>query len=84
MTMRAPILVVGLDACDPAIAHSLAAAGHLPTLRRLFERAARCRVRNPYGLFVGSLWMSSQPGFARTVTIFTAGMRSTLPATCGS
>jgi predicted AlkP superfamily phosphohydrolase/phosphomutase len=60
--MTARILVVGLDACDPTIAQRLAAAGQLPTLHRLFERAARCRVRNPFGLFVGSLWMTFATG----------------------
>ena len=55
---RSPILFVALDACDPAIARHLAAAGRMPTLARLFERAARCKVRNPRGLFVGSLWMT--------------------------
>jgi predicted AlkP superfamily phosphohydrolase/phosphomutase len=55
---RSPILVVALDACDPAIARHLAAAGRMPTLARLFERAARCKVRNPRGLFVVSLWMT--------------------------
>jgi len=40
----------------------MAAAGRMPTLARLFERAARCKVRNPRGLFVGSLWMTFATG----------------------
>ena len=59
---RSPILVIALDACDPAIARHLVAAGRMPTLARLFERAARCKVRNPRGLFVGSLWMTFATG----------------------
>ena len=92
MTVRAPILVVGLDACDPAIAHSLAAAGHLPTLRRLFEHAARCRVRNPYGLFVGSLWMTFATGLRADrhhfhcwdeIDVASYVRRMTKPSSCG-
>src|SRR5262249_57903371 len=62
MTTRTKILMVGLDAYDPAIAQRLAEAGQLPSLARLFERAARCRVRNPHGLFVGALWTSFATG----------------------
>jgi predicted AlkP superfamily phosphohydrolase/phosphomutase len=62
MTPRNATLVVGLDACDPAIAPTLAAAGRLPTLARLFARAARARVRNPFGLFVGALWTTFATG----------------------
>ena len=62
MTARSPILLVGLDACDPATAYGLVATGHLPSLGRLFERAARCRVRNPFGLFVGALWTTFATG----------------------
>ena len=59
---RSPILVVALDACDPAIARHLATVGRMPSLARLFEQAARCKVRNPRGLFVGSLWMTFATG----------------------
>jgi predicted AlkP superfamily phosphohydrolase/phosphomutase len=62
MTRRGPVLLVGLDACDPAVAQGLAAEGRLPALGRLFGQAARCRVRNPYGLFVGALWMTFATG----------------------
>jgi predicted AlkP superfamily phosphohydrolase/phosphomutase len=62
MTSRSPILVVGLDAYDPAIARSLAEAGRLPTLARLFAKAARAKVHNPFGLFVGALWMTFATG----------------------
>ncbi len=62
MTGRSPVLVVGLDACDPATTYGLVATGHLPSLGRVFARAARCRVRNPFGLFVGALWMTFATG----------------------
>src|SRR6266850_489432 len=35
---------------------------HLPSLGRVFARAARCRVRNPFGLFVGALRMTFATG----------------------
>jgi predicted AlkP superfamily phosphohydrolase/phosphomutase len=57
-----PILMVAFDACDPALARNFAEQGHLPTLRYLFERSARCRVNNPVGLFVGALWMNFATG----------------------
>ncbi len=60
---RSPILFVGLDSCDPDIARHLAASGRMPALGRLFDRAARCKVRNPYGVFVGALWLSFATGY---------------------
>jgi predicted AlkP superfamily phosphohydrolase/phosphomutase len=62
MTPRNRVFVVGLDACDPVIAQRLAMEGKLPALRRLFDSAARCELRNPVGLFVGALWMSFATG----------------------
>jgi predicted AlkP superfamily phosphohydrolase/phosphomutase len=52
------ILVVALDACDPDTIRELAAAGEVPTLARLLDQSASATTRNPYGLFVGSLWSS--------------------------
>lgn len=52
------VIMIGLDAFDPDLAAEMAAEGHLPTLARLFADAARCPVRNPYGLFVGALWVN--------------------------
>jgi predicted AlkP superfamily phosphohydrolase/phosphomutase len=59
---RSPVLFVGLDACDPDIARHFAASGRMPNLRRLLEGAARCKVQNPYGVFVGALWLSFATG----------------------
>src|SRR5438477_13060563 len=52
------IMVVGLDACDPDLVRRFAAAGELPTLARLLSESGHAISRNPYGLFVGSLWSS--------------------------
>ncbi|MFD8493915.1 alkaline phosphatase family protein [Amycolatopsis sp. NPDC059657] len=52
------ILVVALDACDPGTIRAMAADGEVPTLARLLEESASATTRNPYGLFVGSLWSS--------------------------
>jgi hypothetical protein len=46
---------VGFDACDPATALDLAAAGGMPFLARLLKTAARCPLGHPFGLFVGAL-----------------------------
>ncbi len=62
MTERRPILLVGLDACDPRTARQLAAEGRMPVLRELLRRAARAPVRLPFGLFVGGLWPSFETG----------------------
>ncbi|HEY5712287.1 MAG TPA: hypothetical protein VIT38_10360 [Allosphingosinicella sp.] len=53
-----PIVLIGLDAFDPELARELIASGRLPTLARLYENGAHCRVVNPFGLFVGAVWLS--------------------------
>jgi predicted AlkP superfamily phosphohydrolase/phosphomutase len=50
--------MIGLDAFDPDLARRLAESGDLPTLARLWGEGAQCRVVNPFGLFVGALWVS--------------------------
>lgn len=57
-----PVVVLGLDALDPGMAWRLARGGQLPALADLFRSSARCRVRNPFGLFVGALWVSFATG----------------------
>ncbi len=64
MRERGPILFVGLDACDPAIALDLAARGRMPALAQLLRSGVRCPVRNPFGLFVGALWMTFATGLS--------------------
>lgn len=55
---KARVLLIALDACDPDVVRSMAAEGELPTLAALLDTSATAPVRNPYGLFVGSLWSS--------------------------
>lgn len=57
-----PVIMIGLDAFDSALARRFAAAGELPTLARLLEQGAHSRVVNPFGLFVGAVWVSFASG----------------------
>ncbi len=61
---RRRLVLIGLDACDPLTVGRMAAAGRLPHIARLLAEAARCRVRNPYGLFVGATWANFATGVA--------------------
>ena len=62
MRAKSAVVMIGLDACDAGLAEGFATSGHLPNLGRLFTRGARCRVRNPMGLFVGALWPTFSTG----------------------
>jgi predicted AlkP superfamily phosphohydrolase/phosphomutase len=70
MGSRADIVVLGFDACDAGIVRALAAAGKLPTFGRLLESWTRAQVRNPFGLFVGSLWPSFTTARSPSLTGF--------------
>ncbi|CAN7662165.1 alkaline phosphatase family protein [Phenylobacterium sp. LjRoot225] len=50
--------MIGLDACDPALAQQFAKDGVMPNLAKLLETGSRAPVDNPFGLFVGALWVS--------------------------
>lgn len=52
------VVLIGLDACDPALAQKFAAKGVMPNLAKLLETGARAPVENPHGLFVGALWVN--------------------------
>jgi predicted AlkP superfamily phosphohydrolase/phosphomutase len=56
--MVSPVVLIGLDACDPDLARAWAAAGELPALAGLLGSGARATVETPFGLFVGALWVS--------------------------
>ncbi|HEX8191785.1 MAG TPA: alkaline phosphatase family protein [Allosphingosinicella sp.] len=56
--MGARIAVIAFDACDPDLARRLAVEGRMPNLRRLLAQGAHSPVDNPFGLFVGALWVS--------------------------
>ena len=64
MTSRNPVLLIGLDAFDPALARRWAASGELPALARLFEGSARSPVLNPVGTYVGALWANFATGLS--------------------
>src|SRR5947209_2929792 len=64
------VVMLGFDAMDPAITERMAAAGRLPAFRELIESAARRPIRNPPGLFVGSLWSTFFTGRSALQTGF--------------
>jgi predicted AlkP superfamily phosphohydrolase/phosphomutase len=55
---RERVVMIGLDAFDSTLARRWAASGDLPVLGRLVREAANCDIANPYGLFVGAVWVS--------------------------
>jgi predicted AlkP superfamily phosphohydrolase/phosphomutase len=52
----ARVVMLGFDAMDPGLAERWAADGRLPAFREFFATSARRPIRNPPGLYVGSLW----------------------------
>ena len=58
MALQQRVVLLAFDALDPETVRAQAAAGRLPTFRAVLETSASCTVRNPIGLFVGSLWSS--------------------------
>jgi predicted AlkP superfamily phosphohydrolase/phosphomutase len=64
------VVMLGFDAMDPVITERMAAAGRLPAFRELLESAARRSIRNPPGLFVGSLWSTFFTGRSAVQTGF--------------
>jgi predicted AlkP superfamily phosphohydrolase/phosphomutase len=58
MSSRPKIVLLGFDACDLGVVRAMATAGKLPTFRRLLDSWAAAKIRNPYALFVGTLWTS--------------------------
>jgi len=57
-----PIVVIGLDACEPDLLQRWARAGALPTLRRLLSSGVSAAVRNTTALHGGSAWSSFATG----------------------
>lgn len=62
--------MLGFDAMDPALTEAWARAGHLDAFRTLFASAARRPIRNPPGLYVGSLWSTFFTGRSAVETGF--------------
>jgi predicted AlkP superfamily phosphohydrolase/phosphomutase len=54
----AKVVIIGLDACDADLARKLAAEGRMPNVARLLTQGSHAGVENPFGLFVGALWVS--------------------------
>ena len=52
----ARVVVVAFDACDVDIVRGMAEAGKLPNFSRLFATWASAEIRNPYAIFVNTLW----------------------------
>jgi predicted AlkP superfamily phosphohydrolase/phosphomutase len=67
---RGSIVMLGFDAMDPILTEQMAQEGALPAFRSLFDSASRRRVRNPPGLFVGSLWSTFFTGRSAVETGF--------------
>jgi hypothetical protein len=59
---------------------ALAAAGEMPTLARMLAGGTRAPVRNPFGLFVGSVWPTLVTGLRADRHNSIAGMKSISPA----
>lgn len=55
---RTRVAFVGVDSADPDLIRTWAAAGHLPTFRKLLDESLTAPVDPPVGSFVGSLWPS--------------------------
>jgi predicted AlkP superfamily phosphohydrolase/phosphomutase len=63
-------VLLGFDAMDPALTEQWAREGRLPAFARLFASAGRRKIRNPPGLFVGSLWSTFFTGRSAVETGF--------------
>lgn len=50
------VVFLGLDACDTDLVERYIAAGELPVLAELFEKAAVSETIAPPGLFVSTTW----------------------------
>ncbi len=62
--MSTRVLVIAFDAADKDLIERWAAGGHLPTFRRLTQRALHGTVTNPFGLYVGAIWPSFYTGLS--------------------
>lgn len=59
---HAPVVLIGLDACDHNLVRKFVEAGELPNIARLFQEGANAPVDNPYGLLVGAVWANFATG----------------------
>jgi predicted AlkP superfamily phosphohydrolase/phosphomutase len=71
MSVRANrVVMLGFDAMDPELTQLMADRGELPAFRELLRSSARRQVKNPPGLFVGSLWSTFFTGRSAAETGF--------------
>jgi predicted AlkP superfamily phosphohydrolase/phosphomutase len=72
------VLVLGIDAANPELLERWAREGTLPTLQKLFGRAAVASTRGIEGFFIGSTWPSFSTGVnpARHGVHYLAQLRS--------
>jgi predicted AlkP superfamily phosphohydrolase/phosphomutase len=56
------LIVLGLDAADPALLHSWSGQGYLPTFAALFSQGKAISIANDPGLYVGCVWPSFSTG----------------------
>ena len=73
---RNGLLVLALDSLDVGLAEQWAAAGHLPHLRRLFERSAQGERPTRKGWCRGRCGRASSPAPARACTASGTGSRA--------
>lgn len=60
--MQGKLLVIGLDAADPALLRRWAGEGKLPAIRALMDRGTSAAVCGVEGFYVGSTWPSFSTG----------------------
>lgn len=64
------VVMLAFDAMDPGLTEAMANHGRLRAFAELFGSAARQPIRNPPGLFVGSLWSTFFTGRSAVETGF--------------
>jgi predicted AlkP superfamily phosphohydrolase/phosphomutase len=52
------VISIAMDACDAGVARAFTTRGVMPNLARLLDQSSRCRIDNPFGLFVSAVWVS--------------------------
>jgi predicted AlkP superfamily phosphohydrolase/phosphomutase len=67
---RKRVVMLAFDAMDPVLTEQMANDGRLPAFREVFTSASRHPIRNPPGLFVGSLWSTFFTGRSAVETGF--------------
>ena len=77
-------MVLSLDAADPGLVRRLAAAGEMPAMAALLERAAMIETLAPPGVYVSANWPTLFTATSPTATATCAGTRSRRAPTSGA